>query len=256
MKAQIVIAAHKPYRFPQDPVYLPLQVGKNGGPGFGIAGDDTGDNISEKNPRFCELTGIYWAVHNLDVDYIGLVHYRRYFALRKTRDRFDGILSADQLQALLSQNDVLLPRKQHYYIESLYSHYAHTHSESHLIALRRVLSERFPDYLEAFDNLKRRTSAHMFNMFVMRRDLLAAYCDFLFETLFTLEKELDLSGMSDFEARLFGRLSELLLDVWIEKNHIAYREIPYVYMEKVSLLKKGIGFLKAKFFGKKYDKSF
>ena len=67
---------------PSDICYLPLHVGKNGKEGFGYRGDDTGENISWKNPNYCELTGLYWAWKNLDVDYLGLVHYRRHFSAK------------------------------------------------------------------------------------------------------------------------------------------------------------------------------
>ncbi|WP_278389529.1 DUF4422 domain-containing protein, partial [Acidaminococcus fermentans] len=80
MNITILIAAHKPYWMPSDPVYLPLQVGAEGKsliPGY--TPDNTGDNISAKNPHYCELTGLYWAWKNLSCEYIGLCHYRRYF---------------------------------------------------------------------------------------------------------------------------------------------------------------------------------
>ena len=65
--------------------YLPIQVGKAiSNTDLGVQGDNTGDNISEKNQSYCELTGIYWAWKNLkNVDYIGLCHYRRYFDFHK-----------------------------------------------------------------------------------------------------------------------------------------------------------------------------
>ena len=59
-----------------------------------------------------------------------------------------------------------------------------------------------------------------------------------------------------FHARFFGRVSELLLDVWIQTNHIKYEEIKVIDIEKVNWLKKGTAFLMAKFTGKKYGKSF
>ena len=59
-----------------------------------------------------------------------------------------------------------------------------------------------------------------------------------------------------FEARLFGRVSELLFNVWLVKNNSTPTEAHFMYMEKVNLLKKGLSFLQAKFLGKKYGKSF
>ena len=59
MKIVMIVAAHKAYRMPEDPMYLPLHVGKAGKSlELGFQGDDTGDNISEKNPEYCELTGL------------------------------------------------------------------------------------------------------------------------------------------------------------------------------------------------------
>ena len=85
MQTTIIIATHKPYWIPEDPMYLPVQMGHAIHPGIGYIGDDTGENISERNGNFCELTGLYWAAKNLDSDYIGIVHYRRYFASRLHR---------------------------------------------------------------------------------------------------------------------------------------------------------------------------
>lgn len=82
MQTTIIVATHKPYWVPDDPMYLPVQMGHAVHPACGYIGDDTGDNISERNANFCELTGLYWAAHNIDSDYIGIVHYRRYFARR------------------------------------------------------------------------------------------------------------------------------------------------------------------------------
>lgn len=58
---KIIIAAHKKYRMPTFSSYIPLQVGAEGKEPLGYVRDNTGDNISLKNPSFCELTGLYWA---------------------------------------------------------------------------------------------------------------------------------------------------------------------------------------------------
>ena len=78
---KIIVCCHKDDLKLSSDVYFPLHVGKAvSSLDLDIQGDDTGDNISEKNPGYCELTGMYWAWKNLKgVDYIGLCHYRRYF---------------------------------------------------------------------------------------------------------------------------------------------------------------------------------
>lgn len=42
--------------------------------------DNTGDNISFKNKSYCELTTQYWAWKNVEAEYYGFCHYRRYFS--------------------------------------------------------------------------------------------------------------------------------------------------------------------------------
>lgn len=68
---KIIIATHKKYKMPNDKMYVPVQVGKEGKENLGYQPDNEGDNISSKNPYFCELTGLYWAWKNLSADYIG-----------------------------------------------------------------------------------------------------------------------------------------------------------------------------------------
>ena len=51
---KVIIATHKKYEMPTDTMYLPLHVGAEGKEDLGYAKDNTGDNISEKNPYFCE----------------------------------------------------------------------------------------------------------------------------------------------------------------------------------------------------------
>ena len=78
---KVIVATHKPYEMPSDKLYLPVHVGAAGKESIGYQRDDEGDNISNLNPYFCELTGFYWAWKNLKEDYIGLVHYRRLFTM-------------------------------------------------------------------------------------------------------------------------------------------------------------------------------
>ena len=259
---KIIVAAHKKYQMPKDEMYIPVQVGAEGKELIeNYTPDNTGENISKLNPYFCELTGLYWAWKNLDADYIGLVHYRRYLTenkkIPKEEDKkFECVLTKEQLEEKLKNVDVILPKKRKYYIENLYSHYEHTMYVEPLEKTREIIKEKYPEYLDEFDMLHKRTSAHMFNMLIMRKDILNEYCTWLFVILFELQKQIDESKYDSFHARFYGRISELLLDVWINKNQIKYEEIKVMDMQNVNWLKKGKSFLQAKFFGKKYDKSF
>ena len=69
-----------------------------------------------------------------------------------------------------------------------------------------------------------------------------------FEIEETLEKELDISSYSTNDKRVFGFVSERLLDVWLITNNIAYEELDVVYMESQHWLRKGMAFLNRKFF--------
>lgn len=258
---KIIVATHKKYKMPEDNTYLPLQVGSEGKETLGYENDNKGENISLKNPYFCELTGLYWAWKNLDADYIGLVHYRRYFAgtkkIPKTEEeKFKCILNKNDIEKMLDNTDIILPKKRNYYIENLYSHYEHTMYIEPLDETRKIIEEKYPEYIEEFDKIHKRTSAHMFNMFIMKKEILDKYCTWLFDILFELEKRIDVTKYDAFHARFFGRVSELLLDIWINKNNLKYEEVKVMDMQNINWFKKGTSFLLAKFTGKKYGKSF
>lgn len=258
---RIIIATHKKYKMPEDEIYIPLQVGAEEKENLGYEKDNTGDNISLKNAFYCELTGLYWAWKNLNADYIGLSHYRRHFTCSKRipkteQEKFHILLNLKQANELLKDVDILLPKKRKYYIENLYDHYKHTMFIMPLDETKKIIEEQCPEYLPEFDKLHKRTSAHMFNMFVMKKEYLNGYCEWLFKILFELEKRVDPKQYDSFQARYLGRVSELLLDVWINTNKLSYKEVKVIDMQGVNWLKKGTAFLKAKFFGKKYEKSF
>lgn len=121
---------------------------------------------------------------------------------------------------------------------------------------KKIIEKKYPDYLIEFEKLHTRKKAHMFNMFIMKKEILNQYCTWLFDILFELEKKVDSSKYDNFHSRFYGRISELLLDVWINTNKIKYEEVKVIDMQNVNWWKKGFSFLKAKFTGKKYEKSF
>jgi hypothetical protein len=241
---KIIIATHKSYWMPEDPLYLPVHVGAAGKDSLGYVRDDTGDNISSKNVNYCELTGLYWAWKNLEADYVGLAHYRRHFsAKRHLKASREYVITEKQLRQVLSGTDVVLPVKRNYFIETNYSQYVHAHHKEDLDVTRQILNEKYPRFVRAYDESMKRTWGHRFNMFVMKREYFDAYCEWLFDILFELERRLDISSYSPYDARVFGFVSERLLDVWIETKDISYKELPCMFMENQNWLVKGGNFL-------------
>ena len=255
MNIKILVATHKKYWMPTDSVYLPIQVGSAIHDDLGYCHDDTGDNISFKQPNYSELTAIYWAWKNLKADYYGINHYRRYFSrasnnVFRTAD-LKELFSAEDFEKMLKKASIILPKKRNYFIETRYEQYKNAHNIKDLETCKLVLGDLYPDYIKTFDLVMNKRRGHIMNMFVMRKDLFYSYCDWLFSILFTIEPKISLEGYSPYQQRVFGYLSERLLDVWIEFNHIEYLEANYVILEKVNWPKKVANFLSKKLQGPK-----
>ena len=255
MNIKIIVATHKSYFIPEDSMYLPVQAGAAINAQLPYAGDNTGVNISAKNKNFCELTVLYWAWKNLDADYLGLVHYRRHFAGKNSGDKKSRIITEKQLSAMLEKVPLIMPRKRNYFIESNESQYIHAHHAEDLDVTYAVIAEKYPEYLSAYKKVMKSTKGYRFNMCIMRKDLLNDYCTWLFDILFEVEKRLDISQYSAYDARVFGFISERLLDIWVEKNQPVLKTLPLVNLESQQWGKKIRNFLLRKISGGKWGKN-
>ncbi len=261
----IAIATHKPYRMPDDSMYLPVHAGAILHPNIlkDMQGDDEGDNISVKNAYYSELTVLWWLWKNCNSDYKSIVHYRRNFATKdaerkKSKDPFNRIAKRDDIERAImsSRSGIVLPVIRNYHIETVGNHHRHVAYGIQLDTLREVLYEMEPSYVDEFNQHFAGTKTHLYNMFIMPTPFFDAYCEWLFPLLFETERRHNPSKYSPYDARYLGRLSEYLLDVWLNANGLDYAELPVVEMEPSSVLKKGTAFLAAKFLGRKYTKSF
>ncbi|MBQ7863576.1 MAG: DUF4422 domain-containing protein [Lachnospiraceae bacterium] len=253
MNIKLLVATHKEYPMPEDSMYLPIHVGKELSSLYlPWVGDNTGEHISSKNPNYCELTALYWAWKNLDADVIGLSHYRRHFAMHKPgffcKNKFPFVLKSTDVESLLKTTSVLLPKPRNYFIETNYSQFVHAHPAESLELTKHIIKAKYPEYTTYIEPVMNRTTAHRFNMLIMKKDIFDQYCSWLFDILFELEHQLDISSYDAYNQRIFGFISERLLDVFIEANHIEYKELPVIFMEQEHWIKKGTAFLKRKFF--------
>lgn len=114
MEIKIAVAYHKDSIVLQDEHLIPVHVGKSLATAhLPFQGDNTGDNISEKNPVYCELTALYWLWKNVNADYKGLFHYRRAFCipkdfyLRKIKEHVQQTVNMFLIPLRLKKNSVV-----------------------------------------------------------------------------------------------------------------------------------------------------
>ena len=240
MKTVIISASHTTDRLPCETGCLPVMAGASllqiPIPADRLR-DDTGNNISVKNREYCELTALYWAWKNLDADNLGLCHYRRYFESALQKGNF---LLPDEAEYLLDCFDVLLPLERDYIFETNHTQYCNAHNEADLDMTRRIIMEKYPGYIEAFDRRMSMTKGHRFNMFIMKKALADEYCEWLFDILSELEKRLDITGYTGKDRRVFGLVAERLLDVWIDEKRLHTTDLGYIFIGKEHLAYKAV----------------
>lgn len=244
-----------------DPVYQPVMAGKELlEEETTLSGDDTGENISAKNPYYSELTGIYWAWKNTRQAVTGSCHYRRFFTItpepllyrakrllyffaglnRKrhgliytgnTKLFVPRILSNQQLNDLMDSFDAILPqaRKLKYTVETHFSRY---HDIRDLQLLETILTEKYPEYLPALKQVLTGKRLYANNMFVMKDKQYQEFMDWWFDLLFEFERRIDLANYTDYQKRILGFLAERLLNVWFAHNKLNCIELPVIYFKK------------------------
>lgn len=219
MKVQIFVMTHKKFNPPSNPIYVPLQVGTALNENLGYIRDDSGDSISELNPYYGELTGMYWLWKNYhDADLIGICHYRRYF--------FNGdgkLMSKEEYEMALKDADVLVSNAM-YAPKSYMEYFGEAHNEKDMILAGEIIKELFPEDFDAFEKVMQGKKYYFGNLCVMKKELFDMYCEWLFSIFFEMEKYIDVSSYDDYHKRLFGFLSEELLLVYITAKRLKVKE--------------------------------
>jgi hypothetical protein len=224
---KIYVVAHKKARMPKDPLYVPIQVGS--GPDIYPLRDNTGDQIAGKNPHFCELTALYWIWKNVSADVVGIAHYRRYMTRGPISRR---IIKEEDVKYLLGTADLLVPKPLCMRNETVMEQFRERHDPKDLFACGEVIRDLFPEYGPDFDRMLGKHYFYQYNMIVADKRIYDDYMSWLFPILFGLEKRISIDGYDAYNQRLFGFLSERLLDVWLSHERgLKYREMFYINTE-------------------------
>lgn len=222
--------AHKACEIPEFKNARLIQVGT--GESFCETRDNTGDNISEKNPNYCELTAMYWIWKNdQDSDYVGINHYRRWFK---------NLANPDKILEDLQHCDVIVPRFEPYR-ETVREQYSiDSGFDRDLTLCRKLISKQnpnHPEYLKAFDEVMNAGGIHQYNMMITSKKIFDAYCAWVFPIFEEMESCIDLSGYNDYQKRIYGFLSERLFNVFLKARK--YRVLEYeVVQPEMALTEK------------------
>lgn len=262
---KILVACHKPSVLPKSNILVPVQVGA------GIASkrldnmyhDDEGDNISKKNPNYCELTAMYWGWKNVKADYYGLCHYRRFLCFHddgqslNVRNQIEaeaiteynlkrfGLENDDEMRAIIEKHDIVCGMLQD--VRKLYTPRgnkatAMEHWTAHHRAL--IMNDDLKKMLQILDEVspnvgkeaKEYLSGHYFlgfNCFVMKKSLFDDMCQIVFSVLERLEQRVDMSHYNQQISRIYGFMAEIIISSYIsyiEKNkQYSVKHVPLVY---------------------------
>lgn len=220
-----------------------------------MLGDDTGDNISEKRISYCEFTVQYWAWKNVEADYYGLCHYRRYlsfadeyfktwqhqgFAVERKFDEETvekhNLFDVDKMKDEIGDNDIVTSNfysvsnepwcNDKFEIKSVKELFVanprNTVSASDIDLLLEMVEKKFPQYYSYAQEYINGSIHTGFNCFIMRKELFHCMCEFEFGILFELEKKIDVEKYGGNKSRIFGYLGEILYStfiLWAESNN-------------------------------------
>jgi lipopolysaccharide biosynthesis glycosyltransferase len=228
-----------------------------------IPGDNTGENISSRGTSYCELCTQYWAWKNVDADYYGFCHYRRYFSFADVKLETDdwsvvlrNYLNDEAVKELRLNDTAHIESEITKYdaiaatpvnlkkinIKSVYEQYK-TGVKLHIEDLDLMMSiiERIsPEMYPTAKRYMSGTTMYLCNMFIMRKELLQQYSTWLFNVLSEFDRLSDMSLYSVEGYRTPGHLGERLFGIFFtylkEQGRYKLDERQYVFFKHPELL--------------------
>ncbi len=239
---KILISCHKESDFIKSEIFQPIQLNcANTSKRYkGMLYDDEGDNISKLNPMYCELTAPYWAWKNLDVDYYGFCHYRRYFnfaekQFKYNEDAYGNViekfidkttidkygLNDENVQKLVEQYDVITTSRKDIRLmperfKSVTAQYeaAKLLHNKDIKTVLDIIDELYPEYSQAAHKHCEGHITSFCNMYILRKKIFFDYCEWMFSILAEFCQRTDMTHYSTEALRTPGHLSERLFGIY------------------------------------------
>lgn len=248
MSIKILISYHEKHTLLKNEILTPIQTGcKKASQIYdGMLYDDDGDNISDKNINYNELTAQYWAWKNYvklgNPDYIGFMHYRRlfifdewvgksneawlpngsvYFIPALSNDFFKH-LNKDKILPIINAYDCIVMKR--YDVKFLGSKNLRDQfgklakqNRNDFDIFVKIAKQIAPEYKKEIQKIEYGSVQYLCNMFIMNKDLFVRYNKLCFTILFELEKYIKLSKTDPISGRTFGYFGEYILSIFIFK---------------------------------------
>ena len=160
--------------------------------------DNQGENISEKNVNYSELSALYWVGKHADADYLGLFHYRRILDVQEE----------DLYRLNKNDIDVILPFPTIHY-PSINEHHRRYLKEQDWEAMVQALAECAPLYAKALPKIFAGQYFYNYNMLIAKRQIFQDFCNWMFPILARTE-ELSVPKGRERSDRYIGYLGENL----------------------------------------------
>ena len=221
MNVKIYTMTHKPFRKPDDPVYIPLHVGCELSQDLGYMGDNTGEHISDLNPYYGELSGLYWIWRNeTEADIVGVCHYRRFFV-----NEDGSFMRAGDYEAALADCDVMVSDMTMRGGTNR-ENFGKKHNALDMEAVGEAIKKIYPEDYDAFCRVMDDEKCCYGNLMAARKETYDAYCEWLFNVLVEASEEIDakLQQYDLYQRRVYAYLSEVLLYVWIKARGLRIKE--------------------------------
>ena len=225
----IYVVAHKDFKRVNDVNYIPVGVGNYD---THHINDNRGDNISNLNSKINECTALYWIWKNEEKDIVGLNHYRRLFE-SEINDKWP--IQAVEAKKLLEQYDIILAKRlvlDYTIVEQLKREICREAFEASWIVIQDIFKKRGDHEQQIFAYFCNNRILFPCNMFVMRREMLNSYCEWLFPILFEMIDRVDISeNWDDYSKRVIGFWAERLLTVWVLLSKVTIKELSILMLE-------------------------
>lgn len=225
----IYVVTHKKYNIVSKEGYIPIIVGDKYNNRKYI-NDRVGDNIAHLNKKINECTAMYWIWKNTRTKYVGLNHYRRYF-LNNNMDLLENILDESNISNILNKNDIILCNN-YKFNETVLQQIANTVDKTAFdkgySIVKSIFKKIHPEDMELFDYVMELHYFYPCNMFVTSWDIFDKYCEWLFAFIIEAAESIDVSDYDDYSKRIIGFFAERMMTVWVLKNNLKVKELPFI----------------------------